>query len=143
MTNTAPLGTPTNIRARQINDADLTEVVTLITRGFGTARPRQFWEHIFSSLSKRSVPAGFPRYGYVIESDGKFVGVIIMIFSTIWADGAAKIRCNVSSWYVDPAFRSYAPLLASRALRYKNVTVLNVSPAQHTRTMVEASGFTR
>lgn len=129
------------IRARQIDDADIPEVVNLITRGYRTARlSREFWEHVFDCLSRRSVPAGFPRYGYVLESDGKLVGVIILIFSTIWENGAAKIRCNGSSLYVDPAFRLYAPLLVSRSLTY-DVTVLNITAAAHTRGMVEAQKF--
>jgi hypothetical protein len=68
---------------------------------------------------------------------------MLLIFSTIWECGEAKIRCNGSSLYVDPAFRLYAPLLTKRALGYKDVTVLNVTPAKHTYKMAEASGFTR
>jgi hypothetical protein len=143
MNNTKLASTPTHIGSRQIGVADIPEVVNLLTRGFGTARTRGFWEHILDCLSTRSVPAGYPRFGYIMESDGKLVGVIILIFSILSADGAKKIRCNVSSWYVDPAFRGYASLLASRALRYKNVTVLNVSAADFTRTMVDVWGFTK
>ena len=108
----------------------------------GAARPRDFWEHVFACLSVRTVPSGSPRYGYVIESDGKLVGIIILIFSTIWENGEAKIRCNGSSLYVDPSFRLYAPLLTAKALRRKDVTVLNLTPAPNTLRMVEASGFT-
>ena len=107
-------------------------------------QPRVFWErYLWLRLSRRSVPVGFPRYGYVIENDDKLVGAIILIFSTIWKNGAAKIRCNGSGLYVDPAFRISAPLLASRALKDKSVTALNTTPAPHTRKMVEASGFTK
>jgi hypothetical protein len=135
--------TPTNIRTRQINDSDVPEAVNLVTRGYGTARPREFWEQIFACLSRRAVPEGYPRYGYVIESDGKFVGIMILIFSTVWEGGTAKIRCNGSGIYVDPDFRFYAPLLISRAHKDKNVTVLNLTPAAHTHSMIETTGFTR
>jgi hypothetical protein len=53
------------------------------------------------------------------------------------------MRCNVSSWYVEPAFRSHASLLISQAIKYKNVTYVNISPALHTRPIVEAQGFSR
>jgi hypothetical protein len=56
---------------------------------------------------------------------------------------ADATRCNLSSWYVDPAFRAYAPMLVSQALRHKNVTYLNVSSAPHTRPIIEAQGFLR
>ena len=57
------------------------------------------------------------------------------------AAGAAVPRCNLSSWYVEPSFRAYAPLLVSQALRHKHVTYLNVSPAPHTLPIIEAQGF--
>jgi hypothetical protein len=143
MIEARPSSTPSSIRTRQIDDSDVPEVVDLVTRGYGAARPREFWAHIFACLSRRSVPEGFPRYGYVIESDGRFVGVMILIFSTIWEGGAARIRCNGSGIYVDPAFRFYAPLLISRAHKDKNVTVLNLTPAAHTHSMIETAGFTK
>jgi hypothetical protein len=143
MINNSLPSTPNNIKARQITDADVPDVVALVTRGFGEARTHVFWAHVFDTLRKRSVPAGFPRYGYVLEIDGKIVGALLLIFSTQWVGGVAKVRCNVSSWYVDPEFRSYASLLASLALKFKNVTVLNVSAAPHTHAMHEASGFVR
>lgn len=135
--------TPNYIRSRQINDADLPKVVDLLARGFKPAPSREFWVHAFACLSCRSVPAGFPRYGYVLESDGKVVGAIILIFSTIWENGAATIRCNNSSWYVEPPFRPYAQLLVSHALKYNSVTILNVSAAPHTHAMVEIAGFNK
>jgi hypothetical protein len=135
--------TPPKIKTRQIGDSDVPEVVDLVTRGYAAMRPRKFWEHIFACLKRRSVPEGFPRYGYVIESDGNLVGVMILIFATIWENGKAKIRCNGCGIYVDPAFRFYALLLTSRALKDKNATVLNLTAAPHTHTMIETSGFTR
>jgi hypothetical protein len=51
------------------------------------------------------------------------------------------VRCNVSSWYVDPRFRSYGALLVSHALKHKDVTYLNISPAEHTRQIALAHGY--
>ena len=59
------------------------------------------------------------------------------------AGDALATRCNVSSWYVEPAFRSFAPLLVGQALKHKNVTYLNISSAPHTRPIAEAQGYTR
>jgi len=141
MHGTYHAGTPRSVRTRQIDEADIPELVDLLTRGYEYRHPRQFWEDIFAGLRRRRVPAGYPRYGYAIESDGKLVGVIIMIFSAIWNGVKASIRCNGSSLYVDPNFRIYAPLLISRPLKDKSVTVLNVTAASHTLKMVEASGY--
>ena len=143
MVITDPVSTPTNIRARQIADADVEDVINVLTRGFAADRSRKFWVDMLRCLSERPVPEGYPRYGFLMESNGAVVGVIILIFSTVWVNGAAKIRGNVSSWYVDPAFRSYAPMLASQAPKYKNATILNISASPHTHLMVKAWRFTR
>jgi hypothetical protein len=51
------------------------------------------------------------------------------------------IRCNVSSWYVEPEFRIYATLLTSTAQKNKQVTYTNISPAVPTWPIIEAQGY--
>jgi hypothetical protein len=148
MVNTGLISAPPKIRCRRIQDADAENVVTLFTRGFGARRTRLFWERVVARLATRAAPADAPGYGYLLESDGAAVGAILQIFSTVRAGGSdahekATTRCNVSSWYVDPAFRSYAPLLVSQALKQKGVTYLNISSIPHTRPIVEAQGYLR
>ena len=130
------------IRCRQIAAADVPAIVDLLTRGF-PGRGHAFWERALQQLAKREPPAGLPQFGYLLESGGAPVGTILSICSTVRADGGFAPRCNLSSWYVEPAFRFYAPLLVSRALAHKNVTYLNVSPAPHTMPIIEAQGFAR
>jgi hypothetical protein len=121
------------VRARQINDADVAEVINLLSRGYNAQRSREFWQQVLSGLTNRHVTAGYPRYGYVLESDGKLVGVYLQIFATVWYDGAAKTRCNLMSLYVEPAYRMYSALFELRALTYKDVTVTDLTalPARH------------
>ncbi len=126
---------------RQINEDDIPELVNLIINGFDPPHSRDFWNNFFSCLGRRSAPAAFPRYGYVLVHDSRLVGVIILIYSTIWEDGVAKIRCNGSTAYTDPDFRCYAPLLYLRPQKDKNVTVLNITANPHTHKMIEAFGF--
>ena len=66
-----------------------------------------------------------------------------MICSAMRAGDRPVPRCNLSSWYVEPAFRTYAPLLVSQAMRHKDVTYMNVSAAPHTWPIIEAQGFAR
>jgi hypothetical protein len=129
------------IRARRITASDIDSVATLLARGF-RRRTRQYWLAGLDRLSAHPTPESFPKYGYLLESDGVPVGVILLIFSIIQT-GNVSPRCNVSSWYVEPAFRSYAPLLISQALKNKNVTYLNISPASHVQRVIEAQGFAR
>jgi hypothetical protein len=134
---------PASVRSRQIGEIDIPEVVDLLVRGFGKRRSRQFWQDMLDGLTHRAVPPGFPRYGYVLESDGRLVGVVILIFTTVWEKDVSHIRCNGSGIYVEPAFRVYAQLLIGRAARDKSVTVLNLTAAPHTHKMIEATGFRR
>src|SRR5262249_18796900 len=129
------------IRCRQIADGDLDRLADLLTRGFGARRTRAFWAHVLDGLRTRAVPADMPRYGYLLENDGVPVGTILLIFAT--TPGGGALRACVSSWYVEPAFRGYAPLLVSQALKLKQVTYLNISPAPHTLPILNAQGYQR
>ncbi|MBV1698123.1 MAG: acyl-CoA acyltransferase [Hyphomicrobiales bacterium] len=130
------------LRCRQINEADIDAVAALLARGF-RSHDRAFWLSAFAQLRRHQPPHGLPKYGYLLETAGAVVGAILSICSTVPANGAATVRCNLSSWYVDPAYRAYAPMLVAQALRYKDVTYLNVSSAPHTRPIIEAQGFSR
>jgi hypothetical protein len=130
------------LRCRQIDEADIGAVASLLTRGF-PARNRQFWLGAFTQLTRHEPPPGLPKYGYVLESGGIIVGAILVICAKMRTSDGETTRCNLSSWYVDPPFRAYAPMLVSQALRHKDVTYLNVSSAPHTRPIIEAQGFAR
>lgn len=130
------------VRARQIGESDINPLAALLSRGF-RGRGRRFWLRVFARLSDHPSPAGLPQYGYLLESGGAPVGVILLIFATMRTAVGCTTRCNVSSWYVKPAFRSYAALLVSHALKHKDVTYLNVTAAPSTRAIAEAQGYSR
>jgi hypothetical protein len=78
-----------------------------------------------------------------MSSDGAPVGAIIVVSSTVQKGSVTMLRCNLSSWYVSPAFRSFAPLFISKILRNKEATYINVSPAPHTLPILRVQGFAR
>jgi hypothetical protein len=127
-------------RFREIQDSDVEAVADLLTRGF-VHRSRDYWMAGLRRQGARTVPQDAPRYGYLIENDGKPVGCLLVIYSTKTVDGAATICCNNSSWYVDPEFRNYAALFASMTQKRKDVTYFNVTPALPTWPILEAQGF--
>ena len=133
--------TSLKIKARRIAASDIDDVASLLARGF-RRRPRQSWLRALERLSVHPTPAGFPKYGFLLESDGTRVGVILLIFSMIGAGGGCTPRCNISSWYVEPAFRSTRHFI-SQALKDKTATYLNISPGSHIQPVIEAQGFTR
>src|SRR3954454_8361893 len=97
LTRTLPI-----IRSRQIVPGDANAVVDLLTRGF-PIRGRDYWSRAFARLEAHATPPGLPKYGYLLEGDGVPVGVILLIFSSVPVGAATTVRCNVSSWYVEPA----------------------------------------
>jgi hypothetical protein len=128
------------IRCRQIEIADLDSVAGLLTRGF-VHRSRDYWMDGLRRQSVRDVPEGFPRFGYMLDHEGTPVGVLLLIYSARDDGGGTSIRCNLSSWYVEPAFRNYAAILTKVAQRHNHVTYVNISPAHRTWRTIETQGF--
>jgi hypothetical protein len=125
---------------REIVAADFAGIAKLLAHGFSRSTS-QDWMKIFDRLARHPTPLGLPKYGFLIESYDAVVGVILVISSVAQTGGAISLRSNLSSWYVLPAFRGYAPLLLSRLLKNSNVTYVNVSPAPHTLPILAAQGF--
>src|ERR1700745_2491964 len=111
------------VRFRQIEDSDVNDVVDVLTRGFAPRRTMAFWQSAMARLARHVTP-GAPRYGYMLDNGSGPVGVVLMVSSTTPTPDGMQARSNVSSWYAEPAFRSYASLLIARALRHKDVTYL-------------------
>ena len=129
------------LQRRVIEETDLEAVVALLAAGF-PAHPAAWWRRAIERLKQRQSPAGYPRYGRLLETEGRIVGVLLTIHAEMTdRSGDAFVRCNLSSWYVDNAFSGHAPLLLGAALRDKTVTFLNITPAQHTQPIIEAQGF--
>jgi hypothetical protein len=127
------------LRIREILDGDIHAITDLLTCGFPSQR--RYWEVGLERLRTRFAPPDMPRYGYMLEADGKPIGVILLISSLRWVKDRRELFSNLSSWYVDPAFRSHATQLLKRALINKQATFLSVSPAIHVRPIYEALGF--
>jgi hypothetical protein len=128
------------IRCRRIHTADFDAVADLLARGF-RIYDRGFWVRRLNRLAEHPTPEGFPRFGYLMECDTALLGAILQIFSAVPVDGRTRIRCYVTGWYVEPEFRSYAAMFASRILRYKQVTYLNLTPRDYVVPILRAQGY--
>jgi hypothetical protein len=126
------------VRCRQIRAADLAAVADLLARGF-PARSRKYWTSALARLAEHGAPDGCPEFGYLLEAEGRLVGALLLIFAEV----AGELRCNVSSWYVEPAHRGHAAVLASMASKLKHVTYVNTSAAEHTWPILKALGYRR
>jgi hypothetical protein len=127
-------------RIREISENDVEAIADLLTRGF-VHRKRDYWMRGLRRQGSRPLPSDVPRYGYLLEHEGAAVGCLLLIYSSKIIDGETATCCNVSSWYVDPAFRNFAALFASMTQKRKEVTYFNVTPAAATWPILEAQGF--
>jgi hypothetical protein len=131
---------PRQIRCRQIVAADIDAVSDLFARGFG--KTPEHWRRCFQRLTDYpSVPV-FPKYGYTLVCNGVPVGAILLIFMEVGCK-EKSVRCHVCSWYVEPAYRGYASMLAAHALRRTDVTYVNAAPSLHTLPILKTHGYVR
>jgi hypothetical protein len=126
-------------RCREISETDIEAVAELLTRGFG--RSLEYWLQGLRRQAVREVPQGYPRFGYMLDHGGAPVGVLLLLYGLKSEAGETTVYCNLSSWYVEPAFRNYAPLLTKIAQKNKEVTYINISAATWTWPIIEMQGF--
>ena len=135
----ASLPAGVSLRVREITVADHEAVARLLAKGF--QRPVWYYAEALKRLSRHPTPPEFSKYGFIMEADGVVVGAVLLIFSTLRSGGNAYTRCNVTSWYVEPEYKTYAAVFTSRALRHKDVTYINISARPAARPIVLAQGF--
>ena len=127
------------LRVREIMEADHEGVARLLARGF--QRPVWYYARALERLSRHPTPPGRSKYGFLMEADGVPVGAVLLIFSTLRSGETTHVRCNVTSWYVEPPYQSYAAAFTSRALRHKDVSYINISARPVARPIIKAQGF--
>jgi hypothetical protein len=127
------------LRCREIVDGDRDAVASLLARGFQCRR--EFWETALTRLARHDVPACLPRYGYLLDCAGVPVGALLLVFAETEEGGRTILRCNVSSWYVERDYRAFAGMLVSSALRHRQATYVNLTPAPQTIPILKAQGY--
>ncbi len=137
-----PVKAANGLRCRQIAASDLDAVVALFRKGFAD-RSEAYWRRGLARHAARALPDGYPEYGYLLEADGTAVGVLLTLHTTRVIEGRPVVCCNVSTWYVEPAFRSQGSLLEKVATRRPDVIYLDVTPSPDTHAILAARGFTR
>ena len=128
------------LRCRRITEADLPAVAELLSRGF-RLRPKPYWLRGLRRQADRPTPEGVPLYGYLLDNGGTPVGAVLLIYSSATWESPPTVRCNLSSWYVEPKYRTFGSMLIATAIKDRSVTYFNVSPAPSTWPIVEAQGF--
>jgi len=126
---------------REIKDEDLPVLVPLLCEGFPRSRST-YWATGLQRLRNRECPPDTAKYGYVLTSENRPRGAVLTISSFHGEGSQRSVFVNISSWYVQPAFRGGpAKELLRHACRRADVTYTNLSPAPHTIRTIEALGF--
>ena len=112
-----------------------------LTHSFGYSS--EYFPELLSILTKHPTPAGYPKYGRALLSGDAIVGVILLIFSAIRLGTKCSIRCHVTTWSVDPAYRPYAAIFFSKALGDKVVTYLNFLHIPQSLPFIKLQGFSK
>src|SRR6185312_14207844 len=94
---------------RRIGVADLPGLTDLLCEGF-PERSRAYWSDGLQRFATHAGRHGDTGLGYLLAAGGAVVGALLLIRSP-------EGQSNVSSWYVRPAYRAYANLLVTRAMR--------------------------
>jgi hypothetical protein len=131
---------PANVVCRAIEERDLPNVLDCLMRGF-PERSHDFWTRGLARLGARPSVDDYPRYGHLLEVGGQVVGVLLQIFTTRETSSGPMVRCNMSSWCVDPEYRSYAHPLHARAIARREVVYLTITAAPHTVAALKAFGY--
>ena len=76
-----------------------------------------------------------------MENDGCIVGAIILIFSRLERDEVSRIRCHITSWYVEPRYRPLAATFFARGIKHSGVTYVNTSARPAAIPIVRTEGF--
>src|SRR5690349_596268 len=105
----APVAQKQRVRCRQIAESDQAVLTDLLADGFPRSS-RAYWTQGFVRMAGLPPVEGMPRFGYVLENEHGLVGVLLLICSRR-RDG--RIVANLSSWYVQPAWRTHSTLLLS------------------------------
>jgi len=128
-----------HLSSREITEDDFPSVASLLGKGFGY--DSRFYLDVLTRLIKHTTPMGFPKYGYLMEHDGVVIGTILLIFTKFQSGDSSTIRCHVTSWHVQAAYRAYAALFFLKALRHKDVVYLNISALPDAQPILKIQGF--
>jgi hypothetical protein len=133
-----------SLLSREIERSDFEEVSEFLGQRIGY--PRGYFMELLQRMTKLPAISGYPRYGRILIYGSKVVGAIILIFSMRTRQEAIPVvRCHVTGWAVEPAFKPMATFFFARDVAQKDVTYLNLSASWSPRTIpiIEAQGFVR
>jgi len=128
---------------REIREEDFDQIAKMLVEGRFQNRSRRYWQMVRERLVAHSAPASYPKFGYLLEAEGRVVGVIFSIFTAFHGSSWPKVRACTSSWYVDPEYRGRGLRLAREVAKFQDVTYLNPTPGADTYAVMRLLKYTK
>lgn len=126
----------TQVEIRKANANDQEAIVALLEK-FYPGVPNH-WRKLFAPRAWQ-VEDDFP--GFIIVDNNKVVGFLGTIFSEHNAAQGKERICNLTTWYVEPAYRQHGMALFLKVMKLPNVSWSNLTAAPHTHEWLIRSGF--
>jgi acetoacetyl-CoA synthetase len=124
-------------QVRPFEARDRAEVCRLLDEGFKAPAGAKPWHHIFDHTWQWGT---IPR-GFVLTCDGVIVGFIGLICAMRSVAGKSGPVCNLTSWFVRPAYRGWSASLLAAATGFEQVTYTSLTPNPASQRIFKAIGF--
>jgi hypothetical protein len=122
--------------------ADAFDAVYPLLQNFQTNNPqitRERWQRLFDY----TWPVDQSARALVLRDGENYVGIVCTLFSDRFIRGRRERRCNVNSWYVEPAYRAQSLELMAAALSVPCDTMTALTPMRAHLPFYEQMGLQR
>ena len=117
--------------------ADIKALLPFLDYGFGHPWPPIRWLRLFNYPGVERAP----NLGFVLESGGRVVGFLGAIYHERFIESRVERFCNLTSWYVQPEFRSHSLALLTALLRQPDYNFVNFTPSDVVSSVMTRFGF--
>lgn len=121
---------------REVSPGEVDGLGRFLRAGFG-----HIDERVWLGMFQYAWIAEKPNLGLVIHAEGRIRGFLGTIYATRRVNGKTGLVCNLSSLYVEPDYRTWAPMLMAAAVRDESVSYTALTPGRNFLHIAKAMGF--
>ncbi|XHE14555.1 hypothetical protein PCC82_07430 [Agrobacterium deltaense] len=126
------------LRIVPIDNGNRVAAVALLTKGF-PEKSEAFWSRGLSLVSAHHARLNFGEIGQLLMKGDDAVGVLLTIKSRLPDED--RMVVNLSSWYVEPSSRWFAPRMLQMASSSQEETFTDLTPSPEACKLNERLGF--
>jgi len=126
------------LRIVPIDNGNRVAAVALLTKGF-PEKSEAFWSRGLSFVNAHHARLNFGEIGQLLMKGDDAVGVLLTIKSRLPDED--RMVVNLSSWYVEPSSRWFAPRMLQMASSSQEETFTDLTPSPEACKLNERLGF--